>query len=185
MDDGRIIELFYERREEAIKILSEKYGKGCKKIANNILKNELDAEECVNDALLAVWNTVPPQNPDPLQAYLFRIVRNTAIARYHKNTSLKRNSHYDLALEELEGCIGDAITLDRELEAAELSLQIERFLDGLSEENRIVFVRRYWFSDSVFDIAERLKLTPNNVSVRLSRIREKLKKHLKKEGFEL
>ena len=102
MDDKKIIELFYERSEQAITELSKKYGLLCEKIADNILNNHLDAEECVNDAYLAVWNTIPPQNPDSLVSYVCRIVRNQAIKKYHENTALKRNSIYDTSLDELE-----------------------------------------------------------------------------------
>lgn len=184
-EDSRIIELFFARTEQAIQELSAKYGTACGRIAQNILKNTLDAEECVNDTYLAAWNTIPPQKPDPLRTYIFRIVRNIAIAKYHANTSGKRNSYYDVALEELENCLAASVTVEQEISAKELSGQIDSFLDTLDKEDRVMFVRRYWYSDSISDIAERFQMSNNNVSVRLSRIRNKLKKHLKKEGFEL
>ena len=105
MDDSKIIALFFERSEQAITELSNKYGKLCMYVANNILGNQQDAEECVNDAYLGAWNTIPPQKPNPLQAYICRIARNIAITKYHTNTAVKRNSHYDIALEELEYCL--------------------------------------------------------------------------------
>ena len=185
LEDSKIIELFFARVEQAIVELSAKYGTVCSRIARNILKNALDAEECVNDTYLAAWNTIPPQKPDPLRTYIFRIVRNIAIAKYHANTSEKRNSYYDVALEELENCFAASATIEQEVSAKELSRQIDRFLATLDEESQMMFVRRYWYSDSISDIAERFKMSNNNVSVRLSRIREKLKTHLKKEGFEL
>ena len=185
LEDSKIIELFFARVEQAIVELSAKYGTVCGRIARNILKNDLDAEECVNDTYLAAWNTIPPQKPNPLRTYIFRIVRNISIARYHANTSVKRNSIYDVALDELESCLAASVTVEQEIVASELSRQIDLFLATLDEENQMMFVRRYWYSDSISDIAERFQTSDNNVSVHLSRIRKKLKTHLKKEGFEI
>lgn len=185
LEDSKIIELFFARAEQAIVELSAKYGTVCSRIARNILKNDLDAEECVNDTYLAVWNTIPPQKPNPLRTYIFRIVRNISIAKYHANTSVKRNSYYDVALEELESCLAASVTVEQEIAASELSRQIDRFLDTLDKESRVMFVRRYWYSDSISAIAEMFQISNHNVSVRLSRTRDKLKSHLKKEGFEI
>ncbi len=185
LEDSKIIELFFARAEQAITELSAKYGTACSRIARNILKNDLDAEECVNDTYLAAWNTIPPQKPDPLRTYIFRIVRNIAIAKYHANTSEKRNSYYDVALEELGNCLATAGTVEQEIDAGELSGQIDRFLATLDEDSQMLFVRRYWYSDSISDLAERFHTSKNNVSVRLFRIRNKLKIHLQKEGYEL
>ena len=185
LEDSKIIELFFARVEQAIVELSAKYGTVCNRIARNILKNDLDAEECVNDTYLAAWNTIPPQNPDPLRTYIFRIVRNTAIAKYHANTSEKRNSYYDVALEELENCLAASSTVEQEIAADELSKQIDCFLATLDEDSQMLFVRRYWYSDSISDLAERFHISNSNVSVRLSRIRNKLQIYLQKEGYEL
>ncbi len=185
LEDSKIIELFLARAEPAISELSAKYGPLCRKIARNILKNDLDAEECVNDAYLAVWNTVPPQRPNPLKTYVLRIVRNIAIAKYHANTSAKRNSYYDTALTELEYCIADSVTVEQELGAKELSKKIDSFLATMDEESQMLFVRRYWYSDSISDLADRFRTNNNNISVRLSRIRHKLKEYLQKEGYGL
>ena len=184
MDDSKIIELFYERSEQAIVELSKKYGATCHKIAFNILKNDSDAEECVNDAYLGVWNTIPPQNPKPLLAYICRIVRNISVNRYRKNTAKKRNSYYDVALDELENCLPMSEE-DDPISASELSQLLDDFLDGLDKTNRIMFVRRYWFSDSVSDIASRLGMKDHTVVVRLSRTREKLRQYLLKKGVEI
>ncbi len=185
LDDKKIITLFFERSEQAIVELSAKYGAVYHAIAKNILNNTLDAEECVNDAYLGAWNTIPPNHPDSLLAYVCRIVRNLSIAKYHKNTALKRNSIYDAALDELEECLASEKNVEGELLAKELSCLIDHFLDTLNQQNRVLFVRRYWYSDSIADIAMRMKLSENNVSVRLSRIRKKLKQYLKKEGYEI
>lgn len=185
LEDSEIIELFHARKEQAIVELSQKYGTVCARLANNILNNTLDAEECVNDAYLGAWNTIPPQEPNPLLTYICRIVRNLSIKKYHSNTSVKRNSFYDIALDELENCILSVKTVENELSAKELAQIIDDFLDTLDKENRVIFVRRYWYSDSVSDIADRLCMSSNNISVRLSRTRDKLKKYLRKEGFEI
>ncbi|MCI9176552.1 MAG: sigma-70 family RNA polymerase sigma factor [Lachnospiraceae bacterium] len=185
MEDSRIIDLFFERSEQAIAELSKKYGAVCNRVAGNILRNSLDVEECVNDAYLGAWNTIPPRRPEPLLAYLCRIVRNLSITRYHANTAAKRNSFYDAALDELEECLASAKTVETEISAKELSDLLDRFLGTLDRENRIMFVRRYWYSDPVSSIAAAFHMSSNSVSARLSRIRTKLKKFLKKEGYEV
>ena len=183
MEDSKIIALFFARSEQAIVELSNKYGKLCARIANNILCDRQDAEECVNDVYLGAWNTIPPQNPNPLQAYICRIVRNVAITRYHANTAIKRNCHYDVALEELAYCLSSPETADSRLHAKELTHLLDRFLASLDARSRVMFVRRYWYADSVGDIAEAFKMRPNSVSVQLSRIRSKLRKFLIREGY--
>ena len=182
LDDSKIIELFYERSEQAIIELSDKYGAVCTKVANNILNDVRDTEECVNDAYLGAWNTIPPQRPNPLLSYVCRIVRNLAIKKYHANTASKRNSIYDVALDELENCFPAAETVEDEFNASETALVIDRFLETLDRDNRVMFVRRYWHSDSITDLAELFQTSNHNISVRLSRTREKLKKYLIQEG---
>jgi RNA polymerase sigma factor (sigma-70 family) len=183
--DNEIIDLFYERSEQAIMELSKKYGSVCRKVARNILNNDLDAEECVNDSFLGAWNTIPPQKPNPLLTYICRIVRNLSVKKYHANTALKRNSFYDAALDELEYCLTSPANVETELAAKELTLLLDSFLDTLDKENRIMFVRRYWYSDSISDIAARFQISSNNVAVRLFRTREKLQIYLRKAGFEI
>lgn len=185
MEDGKIIELLWERSEEGLNELSKKYGANCKRVAGNILNNPLDAEECVNDAFLAVWNTVPPQNPDPLSAYLYRVVRNQALKKYHANTAEKRNSVYDVAFEEIEDCIASSVSVEDETGAAEMTRKINAFLETLDKTGQIIFIRRYWYSDSIGEIAEYLQTNVNAVSIRLSRIRKKLAAFLKKEGVSI
>lgn len=183
MDDSRIIALFTERSEQAIKELAKKYGKLCGHIAKNILQNEQDAEECVSDAYMGCWNTIPPEHPVSLQAYVCRIVRNISITKYRANTAGKRNSHYDASLDELEECLASRMLVEEECEAKELGKLINLFLGTLDRENRIIFVRRYWYGDEISDIAEYSRLSENNVYVRLSRTRSRLREFLKKEGF--
>ncbi len=185
MDDSKIIDLFFERSEQAIAELSDKYGPVCRRVADNILNNRLDSEECLNDAWLAVWNTVPPQKPDPLLTYVCRIVRNLALKKYHKNTAQKRNSIYDIALEEIAECFPSFSSVEEELENRKITATVNRFLETLDRKNRILFVRRYWYSDSVGELAELFHTNSHYVSVRLSRIRKALRKYLEKEGISL
>ena len=185
LEDSKIIGLFYERSEQAITELSQKYGVICTKVADNILNNKRDAEECVNDAYLGAWNSIPPQNPNPLLSYVCRIVRNLAIKTYHANTAKKRNSIYDVSLEELEDCFKTAVSVEDEFDAEEVAKVIDSFLESLDKENRIMFVRRYWHSESIEDIARLFSTSKHNISVKLHRTREKLKKYLAKEGVSL
>lgn len=178
MEDEKIIELFFNRSEKAIEEVDKKYGKTCHNISYNILHNKLDAEECVNDAYLGAWNAIPPARPNPLLTYLCKIVRNLSLKRYEFNTAIKRNSTYDVAMEELESCLSSPETVESEIALKELTHIIENFLDSLSTENRVIFLRRYWFSDTYSDIAARVGMTEKNVSVRLTRIREKLRNYL-------
>lgn len=183
MDDNQIVALFYARSEQAIFELSNKYGNLCNQIAYNILNNPQDAEECVNDAYMGAWNSIPPQKPNPLKAYICRIVRNIAITKYHANTAQKRNSYYDVALDELENCLASPDTVEAIFSAKRLPHLLDRFLSTLDAVSRIMFVRRYYYSDSIADIAKLLRKKPNHVSVQLSRTRDKLRKFLIKEGY--
>ena len=178
MDDKQIIRLFFERSEQAITELSQKYGDLCMKIARSILDDPQDAEECVNDAWLGAWNSIPPRSPDPLRAYICRIARNHALKKLHAKSALKRGSQFEVSLSELEECIPDN-SLDEQLAVRELSSQINTFLSALPRDDRVMFVKRYWFAESLSELADEFHITENNVSVRLSRIRGRLYQHLK------
>ncbi|MBR5571536.1 MAG: sigma-70 family RNA polymerase sigma factor [Oscillospiraceae bacterium] len=184
MDDREIVALFYERSEQAIAELSNKYGDLCLKIALNMLNDARDAEECVNDAYLGAWNSIPPQNPDPLRTYLCRIVRNLALKKLRANTALKRGSQFDISLSELENCI-PAKSFDEQLSAKELTEQINAFLSTLRRDDRVLFIKRYWFSESLSEIAVTFGITEHNASVRLGRIRKKLHQYLKSKEASL
>ena len=164
IDDEKIIEMFFGRSEQGIRELDIKYGKVCHNLSYHIVGSRQDAEECVNDAYLGAWNAIPPARPNPLLSYLVKIVRNISLKIYWRKEAAKRSSHYTIALEEIE--------------ARELARIIESFLDTLTTENRVIFMRRYWFSDSYKDIAEFVGLSEKNISVRLTRIREKMKQYL-------
>ena len=171
IDYEKIIELFFERSEQAIRELDIKYGKICHNLSYNIVNSRQDAEECVNDAYLGAWNAIPPVRPNPLLSYIVKIVRNISLKIYWRKEAAKRSSHYTIALEEIEACIADQKNIEEEIEVRELACIIESFLDTLTIENRVIFMRRYWFSDSYKDIAEFVGLSEKNISVRLTRIR--------------
>ncbi len=184
IEDEKIIELFFERSEQSIRELDIKYGKVFYKLSYNIVNNREDTEECVNDAYLGAWNAIPPVHPNPLLTYICKIVRNISLKIYYKKGAAKRNSTYTIAMEEVEACIADLNTVEAEIETRELAHIIEDFLNTLTIENRVIFMRRYWFSDSCKEIAEFVGLTEKNVSVRLTRIRQKMKDYLiKREVF--
>ena len=170
--------MFFKRSEQAIAEVDIKYGKVCHRLSFNILNNRRDAEECVNDAYLGAWNAIPPAKPNPLQAYVCKIVRNISLKLYYRKEAAKRNSNYDIAMEELKHQLSAPNTVETEIEVKELARIIESFLDTLTAENCVIFMRRYWFSDSYKDIAARVGLSEKNISVRLTRIREKMKQYL-------
>lgn len=178
MLDEQIIELFFERSEQAISELDNKYGKVLHNLSSNILNDRWDAEECVNDAYLGVWNVIPPERPNPLLTFVCKIVRNISIKKYHAKTAVKRNSAYDVAMEEVANYILSPQNVEKEIEAKELAHIIENFLDTLSVENRVIFMRRYWFSDTYKDIADRIGITEKTVSMRLTRIRKQMREYL-------
>jgi len=183
--DEEIIDLFFARSEIAITELEAKYGKLCMQTSYNILGDCSDAEECVNDSYLGAWNAIPPTRPNPLLTYLLKIVKNISLNRYHKNQAKKRNSTFDVAVEELEEVLASRDTIESVLEANELTNHIETFLDSLSRENRVVFMRRYWFFDTYEQIAKRTGMTEKNVSVRLTRMRKQLWEYLSERGIAL
>ncbi len=183
MDDSKILTLLWERAEQAIEALQKRFGKLLHRIAMNILEQEQDAQECENDTYLAVWNTVPPNRPEPLCPYICRIGRNLALKRLRQETAQKRCSKYDLSLEELENAIPGPC-LEDTVSARELGRAIDRFLSLQSDENRNLFLRRYWFGDSVQDAASLLGISANAATVRLSRMRTQLKAFLDREGYD-
>ena len=178
IDDKKIVDLFVERSERAIQELDNKYGKICNKLSYNILNDRQDAEECVNDAYLGAWNAIPPARPDPLLAYIVKIVRNLFLKIYWRKEAAKRSGHYTIALEEIEGCIADQKTMEDEIEARGLARIIEAFLDTLTVKERVIFMRRYAYADTYADIAKRVGISEKNVSVRLALIRQKMKQYL-------
>lgn len=178
INDEEIIDLFFERSEQAIRELDIKYGKICHNLSYNIVNSRRDAEECVNDAYLGAWNAIPPTRPEPLLSYIVKIVRNVSLKIYYRKEAAKRNSTYTVAMQEIEACIADQKTVEDEVEARELARIIESFLDTLTTKERIIFMRRYAYIDTYADIAKRMGISEKNVSVRLSLIRQKMKQYL-------
>lgn len=183
LEDNEIIELFWARSEQAIGELDRKYGETVKKTAANLLRSRQDAEECVNDTYLGVWNRIPPQRPDPLAAFVCRIARNLAVSRLRRDGAQKRGGGLDLVLDEMEDFLPSAFSVEEEVEAKELVEAVNRFLAALDYDDRYLFVRRYWFADGVKDIAAAMRREENAVSLRLFRLRKRLRKSLQKEGL--
>ncbi len=184
MEDYQIIELYWNRDEDAIEKTSQKYGAYCFAIANNILNNQEDSEECVNDTWLKAWNAMPPQKPDNLKLFLAKITRNLSLNRMEAQNAKKRgNGEYALVLDELSECIASYSDVEDTYLARELGEIVRKFVRKLPEREGNVFVRRYFFLESVAVIAKRYRLTENHVMVMLSRTRKKLKKYLVKEGY--
>ncbi|MBQ9746398.1 MAG: RNA polymerase sigma factor [Clostridia bacterium] len=185
MTEEKILEMLFSRSENSISAIDEKYGRKCRQLAQGILGNEQDAEECVNDAYLSVWNAIPPETPCSLEAYLYGILRKLALKKYRSNTAQKRCSYYADALDEMEASLAAEETVESALEKKYFGEVMEEFLRTLNEENRAVFLRRYWFLESIREIADALGTSEKNVTVRLTRTREKLRKFLKEKGVYL
>uniref|UniRef100_UPI0040564B74 RNA polymerase sigma factor n=1 Tax=Agathobacter sp. TaxID=2021311 RepID=UPI0040564B74 len=186
MEDREIIELFWNRTDMAISVADKKYHSYCQCIAYNILGNKEDAEECLNDTWMKAWNTIPPQNPTNLAAFLGKITRNTAL-NYRRDKYRKRRSsgQMDLVLEELEECVSYAKTVEQEIAEKELAKIINHFLGTLPELERNVFVCRYWRLEPISQIAAYAHSGESKIKSMLFRIRKKLKKHLEKEGYDV
>ena len=183
MDDERIVELFFERSEQAIAELSAKYGGVLQRIALNALGRSADAEECVNDAYLALWNAIPPARPKPLLAFAARIVRNKAVDRFRSRAF--RQSGCTECFEELENWLGGGESPEDAIGERELSRLIDEFLRALPELDRMLFVRRYFYMDSCRDLAKTAGLSHGAVRTRLSRIRAGLRAYLTEMGVEI
>lgn len=186
MEDTAIIALYNARDERAIAATADKYGTYCLAVAENILNSIRDSEECVNDTWLNTWNSIPPENPHSLRAWLSRITRNLALNRLAARSAAKREGdNCTLALEELSECIATPTGTESEVLRRELARSLNRFLKTLSARERDIFLGRYYFLYPVAEIAQRLGMKENYVRNILSRTRAKLRNHLQKEGFDL
>lgn len=186
MDDNGIIQLYWDRNDQAIKATSDKYGHYCRAIARNILNNEEDAEECVNDTYLNAWESMPPHWPEQLAAFLGKITRNLSFNKYKRNHAEKRGGgEITLVLDELTDCVSDTDDVEQMFDRQELVKTIDSFVRSLSPEKRNVFVRRYWYADSVSAIAADHGMPQGTVSKALERTRKQLKMYLTERGFEL
>ena len=186
MEDTHIVQMYWDRNETAISESAMKYGTYCTSIAQNILRNPADAEECVNDTWLHAWNAMPPHRPSLLSTFLGKITRNLSFDLYRKMHRKKRGeSQMDAVLDELEECVSGKDDIERQWEMKELIAEINQFLQKLPEEKRCMFVLGLWFVVCFAEIAGRLGRSENYVSVTLNRIRGKLHTHLTERGFEL
>lgn len=184
MDDTRIISLYWHRNPEAIEQTKRKYGAYCFTIAQNLLGDHRDAEECVSDTYLGAWNAIPPHKPSHLNLFLAKLTRRAAFNCYQSRSAQKRGGgELPLVLEELDQCIAGGTDPEALVQARELKDCIQDFVEGLSQKERTLFVKRYFFTQSVNQIAKELGMTANHVSVALSRIRGKLRERLIKEEF--
>ena len=183
MDDASIIKLLFERNEKAVEEMKHSYEKLCFYIAGNILSLKEDQEECVNSAYMDVWSSIPPNKPDNLKTYLCKLVKNCALNRKKYNTAAKRNPDFSVSLDELAECIPDGKSIEEKITDEQLGRAISAFLRNQPEKYRKVFVRRYWYSETVEDIAEFYGMNAKTVATYLFRVRKKLKTYLQKEGY--
>ena len=182
MEDKQILDLLWARSEQAIDALADKFGKLLQHLSMNILNDPRDAEESVSDTYLALWNTIPPARPNPLSAFVCRVGRNTALNHLRRRSAQKRFGGYELCLDELSQILPGS-SLEELMDARALGEAINVFLSQLTPESRTLFLRRYWFGDSIRDISRLSGIPQNTATVRLHRIRSKLKDYLIKEGF--
>lgn len=184
MEDRQIIALYWQRNECAISESEQKYGGYCFTLAHHILQNDEDSEECVNDTWLHAWNAIPPQKPNRLRMFFAKITRRLSFDRYERNTAQKRGGgEIPLVLDELAECIAAEDDVQSAAEHKALEEFISRFVRSLSARDGNLFIRRYFFAESVREIAHRYSLTENNVTVILSRTRKRLKASLQQEGY--
>lgn len=183
MREEEIIELFWQRKEEAIQVLQKQYGKLCYQVAYNILYNKQDAEECENDSYLHLWNSIPPKRPLPLMPYLCRIVRNLALNRYAYNHAQKRGGEIEGVFEELEETVASMEQVEDALWKKELIEEINQFLEERKVWQRRIFLARYYFAASIGEIACRYAMSESKVKSTLFRMRRDLKVRLERGGY--
>ena len=182
MEDSKIIELFFARNEDAIRHTDDTYGRRLFMLADNIVKNDQDAEESVSDTYMKAWDTIPPRRPNHFFAYLAKICRHFALGRLDWNNAAKRKAEVVSLTQEMEGCIPDR-SRDAQMTGRELGMLLDTFLRSISPENRMVFLRRYWYVDTIAEIAVRYGISESAVNMRLNRTRAKLSAFLEKEGI--
>lgn len=186
MEDTKIVQLYWNRDQNAITETATKYGNYCTSIAKKILGNKEDAEECVNDTYMNAWNSMPPHRPNMLSTFLGKITRNLSFNRYkHNNAGKRGGSEISAVLDELSECVSGKDNVEQEIEYKELVKAIDSFLDTLSPEKRSIFICRYWYTDSISEIAKQFNMRENTVSMALNHIRTMLQKYLTERGYEL
>ena len=186
MDDNRIVELYLRRDEAAIKQTAEKYGSRLRALSYGIVNDSLTAEECENDTYMEAWKRIPPHEPRTyLYAFLARITRNISLNRCREQNSLKRSAFVCELSTELEQCLPAPDDMECRITDEEFGIAINDFLGKLDEEKRNIFIRRYWYMDSVADIAKRFEMSESKVKTTLFRCRNRLRDYLEKEGYRL
>lgn len=185
MEDSSIIQLYWERSEQAILETDSKYGKLCRYVAMNILRSPEDGEECVNDAYLGLWNAMPPQRPSRFSVFVSRVTRNLALKKYDYLSAAKRNPEAVCSLSELEDCVSGRDSVEDELENRRVEQAVSDFLWRQEEEKRVIFLRRYWYFESIDDICRRSGYSRSKVTSMLHQTRKKLRAYLEKEGIEV
>lgn len=183
MEDKALIELYWARDEAAITETASKYGKLCTYIAHNVLRSTEDCEECVNDAYFSVWNAIPTQRPDHFSVFISRITRNLALKRWEYLSAAKRNTAAVTSLDELGDCVSDTSSVENELENQHIENAIGEFLWAQDSEKRNIFIRRYWYFDSIQTICKQTGSSESRVKSILFRMRQKLREHLESEGI--
>ena len=185
MEDNQIIELYFRRDESALTETAKKYGTFCLRIAMNVLSVKEDAEECVNDTYHTAWNQIPPTRPDSFRAFLGRIVRNCSISKYRARHAKKRFNGMEVMLSELGDCVPAMGDVEKEIEAKELSEYINTWLESLKTEDRVLFVRRYWYGEEVRELAKKCDISATQMTQKMLRLRRKLKAFLEEKGVVL
>ena len=183
MEDGKIIGLFWERDERALVETQVKYGRLCMATARRVLADERDAEECISDACMNAWKTIPPKRPESLGAYLVRITRTLALDRYDYNHAGKRCSALESSYDELEECLGFRDNVEEALDKRDFERVLNEFLHRQSEDARRYFIRRYWYGETIREIAQACHVREEKVKVSISRTRKRLQEVLGKEGI--
>ncbi len=185
MDDKKIVAMYFERTEQAIKETDRKYGKYCFYIANNILCSVEDSKECVNDTYARAWNAIPPHRPSRLSTFLGKITRNLALDRYAYNKAQKRLDNMTLVYEELSECIPDPAGKSSVEDEVVLKMAVDSFLSMLDTQKRTLFLRRYWYLSPIKELARDFSMSESNVKITLHRIRLQFKEHLAQQGIEI
>ena len=183
MEDKQIIELYFARNESAITETDKKYGAYCRAVAYRILEDRLDSEEIANDTYLRLWNSIPPENPQFLRAYLLKVLRNIAYDRLDKRNAVQRRSNMAVCLQELEDCLPSGFDMDAVADSMVIRDALNDYLYSLSRKDRFIFIRRYYCMDSCRAIAGMAGMTESAVSTRLGRLRQDLKDSLAQEGI--
>jgi len=186
LDDSKIIELYFQRDQQAIAETDEKYGRLLRSVAKNILGSDVDTEECISDTLMRLWDTIPPKQPPSLMAYCAKITRNLALNKLKYITADKRGAgNYGAVLDDLKDVLPSDENVEKTLDRKVLCELIDRFLGELKKESRIIFVKRYWHFESVDEISRELGISRTKVTTSLHRTRQKLKEYLEKEGYDI